>query len=206
MLIQTAKFAKSAASVKDSPTGNAPEYAFIGRSNVGKSSLINMLLQRNELARTSSTPGKTITMNYFMINEDWYIVDLPGYGYARRSKTLRSAWEKSLWQYLKSRENMVNLFLLIDSRVPPQESDLNFIEELAEAGIPFSIVYTKLDKLKVAEAEQNIKAFEAKLLETWEELPVSFQTSAVTKLGSVEMLKYINRLNKDWYQALQRKL
>ncbi len=206
MLIESAKFTISAASLKDCPKGDLPEYAFIGRSNVGKSSLINTLLQRNELARTSSTPGKTITMNYFLINEDWYVVDLPGYGYAKRSKTLRSAWEKSLWQYLKSRENLVNLFVLVDSRIPPQEKDLTFINELGEAGIPFSIVYTKLDKLKAIEAEENIKQFEAKLLENWEELPSSFQTSSVSKLGKEELLKFIVKHSKNWYQDLQRKL
>jgi GTP-binding protein len=206
MLIESAKFSLSAASLKDCPKGNLPEYAFIGRSNVGKSSLINTLLQRNELARTSSTPGKTITMNYFLINEDWYVVDLPGYGYAKRSKTLRSAWEKSLWQYLGSRENLVNLFVLIDSRIPPQESDLNFINQLGEAGIPFSIVYTKLDKLKPAEAESNITTFENALLENWEELPTSFRTSSVSKLGRDEMLKFILKHSKSWYQDLQRKL
>jgi GTP-binding protein len=206
MLIESAKFSLSAASLKDCPKGNLPEYAFIGRSNVGKSSLINTLLQRNELARTSSTPGKTITMNYFLINEDWYVVDLPGYGYAKRSKTLRSAWEKSLWQYLGSRENLVNLFVLIDSRIPPQESDLNFINQLGEAGIPFSIVFTKLDKLKPAEAETNIATFEAALLENWEELPTRFRTSSVSKLGRDEMLKFILKHSKSWYQDLQRKL
>lgn len=206
MLIESAKFSLSAASLKDCPKGNLPEYAFIGRSNVGKSSLINTLLQRNELARTSSTPGKTITMNYFLINEDWYVVDLPGYGYAKRSKTLRSAWEKSLWQYLGSRENLVNLFVLIDSRIPPQESDLNFINQLGEAGIPFSIVFTKLDKLKPAEAETNIATFEAALLENWEELPTRFRTSSVSKLGRDEMLKFIIKHSKSWYQDLQRKL
>jgi GTP-binding protein len=206
MLIESAKFTLSAASLKDCPKGDLPEYAFIGRSNVGKSSLINTLLQRNELARTSSTPGKTITMNYFLINEDWYIVDLPGYGYAKRSKTLRTSWEKSLWQYLNSRENLVNLFVLIDSRIPPQEKDLTFINQLGEAGIPFSIVFTKLDKLKAVEAEENIKKFEATLLENWEELPTIFQTSSVSKLGKEEMLKFIVKHSKSWYQDLQRKL
>lgn len=206
MLIESAKFTLSAASLKDCPKGDLPEFAFIGRSNVGKSSLINTLLQRNELARTSSTPGKTITMNYFLINEDWYIVDLPGYGYAKRSKTLRTSWEKSLWQYLNSRENLVNLFVLVDSRIPPQEKDLTFINQLGEAGIPFSIVFTKLDKLKAVEAEENIKKFEAALLENWEELPSIFQTSSVSKLGKEEMLKFIVKHSKSWYQDLQRKL
>lgn len=206
MIITSAKFAKSAASLKDCPKGELPEFAFIGRSNVGKSSLINMLLTKNELARTSSTPGKTITMNYFMVNEDWYVVDLPGYGYAKRSKSLRSAWENNLWQYLKARTNLVNLFVLIDSRIPPQEIDLNFIGELGENGIPFSIVFTKLDKLKIAEAEQNIEAFKSTLLESWEELPPLFLTSALNQTGKKEMLNYINKLSKEWFQELQRKM
>ena len=198
MDIKSAVFKTSAGALKDCPMQEIPEYAFIGRSNVGKSSLINMLVQKKELARTSNTPGKTITMNYFLINDEWNIVDLPGYGYARRSKTLRATWEINLLSYLQKREVLVNLFVLIDSRIEPQKSDLEFINLLGEKGIPFCIVFTKLDKVKPAESQANIDKFTAAMLESWEELPEVFKTSSLDKTGREELLKYITKMNKDF--------
>ncbi|MCF8253177.1 MAG: ribosome biogenesis GTP-binding protein YihA/YsxC [Bacteroidia bacterium] len=205
MDIISAAFKTSAASLKDCPKTELPEYAFIGRSNVGKSSLINMLLQRRELARTSGTPGKTITMNFFSVNEEWFVVDLPGYGYAKRSKDLRASWEKTLWNYLEKRDPLVNLFVLIDSRIEPQEKDLEFINQLGEKGIPFQIVFTKLDKLKNAEAEKNIAQFKETMLEAWEELPEIYVTSSLDKRGREEMLGAIQKMNKEFNKVLKLK-
>jgi GTP-binding protein len=205
MDISSAVYKTSSNSLKDCPKVDLPEYAFIGRSNVGKSSLINMLVQRKELARTSGTPGKTISMNFFCVNEQWNLVDLPGYGYARRSKDLRSSWEKTLWNYLEKRDYLVVLFVLIDSRIEPQEKDLDFINQLGEKGIPFKLVFTKLDKLKVTKAEENIEVFKAKLLESWEELPDIFLTSALDKRGRMELLKEIQKMNKDFLKILKQK-
>ncbi|MDZ4669095.1 MAG: ribosome biogenesis GTP-binding protein YihA/YsxC [bacterium] len=205
MDISSAVYKTSANSLKDCPKVELPEYAFIGRSNVGKSSLINMLVQRKELARTSGTPGKTISMNFFCVNEEWNLVDLPGYGYAKRSKDLRSSWEKTLWNYLEKRDNLVVLFALIDSRIEPQERDLDFVNLLGEKGIPFKLVFTKLDKLKQAKADENIELFKEKLLETWEELPPIFLTSALDKRGRTELLKDIQKMNKDYHKILKLK-
>ncbi|MBC7383320.1 MAG: YihA family ribosome biogenesis GTP-binding protein [Bacteroidia bacterium] len=205
MDIKSAIYKTSANALKDCPMQEIPEYAFIGRSNVGKSSLINMLVQKRELARTSNTPGKTISMNFFLINDEWNIVDLPGYGYARRSKTLRSTWEKTLLAYLQKREVLVCLFVLIDSRIEPQKSDLDFITFLGEKAIPFCIVFTKLDKIKPAEAETNIEQFCTKLLEDWEELPKIFKTSSLDRTGREELLKYITKLNKDFAKIQKQK-
>lgn len=202
MLIKSAAFKLSTNELKGCPVTDFPEYAFIGRSNVGKSSLINMLVNRNELARTSSNPGKTISMNYYLINQNWYLVDLPGYGYARRSKSLRNNWENTFMAYLNARINLVNVFVLIDSRVPPQQSDIEFINRLGEKEIPFSIVFTKLDKLKNQEAEENIGKFKQTLLQYWEELPVSFNTSSVSKTGRKELLNYIEECNKNFNLAV----
>ncbi|MCE2740039.1 MAG: ribosome biogenesis GTP-binding protein YihA/YsxC [Sphingobacteriales bacterium] len=205
MEISSAVYKTSANSLKDCPKTNIPEYAFIGRSNVGKSSLINMLVQRKELARTSGTPGKTISMNFFCVNEEWNLVDLPGYGYAKRSKDLRNSWEKTLWNYLEKRDYLVNLFTLVDTRIEPQEKDLNFINLLGEKGIPFSIVFTKLDKLKNAEAELNVSKFKEKLLETWEELPPIYLTSSLDKRGRIELLKDIQKMNKEFHKVMKLK-
>ncbi|MCG9879858.1 MAG: ribosome biogenesis GTP-binding protein YihA/YsxC [Bacteroidia bacterium] len=205
MEISSAVYKTSSNSLKDCPKVDLPEYAFIGRSNVGKSSLINMLVQRKELARTSGTPGKTISMNFYCVNEEWNLVDLPGYGYAKRSKDLRSSWEKTLWNYLEKRDHLVNLFTLIDTRIEPQENDLNFINQLGEKGIPFSIVFTKLDKLKNAEAERNVERFKEKLLENWEELPPIYLTSALDKRGRVELLKDIQKMNKAFQKVMKLK-
>jgi len=205
MEITSAVFKTSAASLKDCVKTDLPEYAFIGRSNVGKSSLINMLVQRKELARTSGKPGKTITMNYFLVNEEWHLVDLPGYGYAKRSKDLRASWEKTLWNYLEKRDYLVCLFALIDSRIEPQERDLDFINLLGEKGIPFNIVFTKLDKLKPAQADKNIQVFQEKLLESWEELPTIYLTSALDKTGRMEILKGIQKMNKEFLKVQKLK-
>ncbi|OYU94728.1 MAG: YihA family ribosome biogenesis GTP-binding protein [Bacteroidetes bacterium B1(2017)] len=206
MDITKAEYKTSANTLKDCPKTEFPEYAFIGRSNVGKSSLINMLVGRKELARTSGTPGKTISMNFYFVNNEWCLVDLPGYGYARRSKDLRASWEKTLWNYLEKRDHLVCLFTLIDSRIEPQEKDLDFINKLGETGIPFNIVFTKLDKLKAAEAEANIEAFKVKLLETWEELPVMYLTSALDKRGRPEILKGIQKMNKEFTKIQKLKV
>lgn len=202
MIIKTALFKLSASELKGCPKPSMPEYAFIGRSNVGKSSLINMLCNRNELARTSSNPGKTISMNYFLINDAWYLVDLPGYGYARRSKSLRNQWENTLTNYLNKRENLVNLFVLIDSRIPPQEVDITFINQIGEKGIPFSIVFTKTDKLKPEELESQTQLFKDTLLEYWEELPPIFNTSSLNKEGRDELLKFISKCNQTYHKSI----
>ncbi len=206
MDITSAEYKTSSNSLKDCPKTDFPEYAFIGRSNVGKSSLINMLVQRKELARTSGTPGKTISMNFFCVNNEWNLVDLPGYGYARRSKDLRASWEKTLWNYLEKRDFLVCLFVLVDSRIEPQEKDLEFINKLGEVGIPFHLVFTKLDKLKAAQAETNIENFKAKLLETWDELPTIFITSALDKRGREEVLKSIQKMNKEFHKVQKLKV
>jgi GTP-binding protein len=202
MIIKTAIFKLSSTDLKGCPKPTMPEYAFIGRSNVGKSSLINMLCNRKELAHTSSNPGKTISMNYFLINDAWYLVDLPGYGYARRSKSLRKQWENTLTNYLNKRENLVNLFVLIDSRIPPQAADVNFINQIGEKGIPFSIVFTKTDKLKPGELENKTQLFKDTLLEYWEELPPMFNTSSLNKKGRDDLLKFISKCNQTYHKSV----
>ncbi|TKG96485.1 YihA family ribosome biogenesis GTP-binding protein [Puteibacter caeruleilacunae] len=197
MEVKTAKFIVSNTDYKKCPAPTKPEYAFIGRSNVGKSSLINMLCNQKALAKTSSNPGKTQLINHFDINDEWYLVDLPGYGYAKVSKVQRAKWEKFIRTYLKNRENLYNVFVLIDSRIDPQKIDLEFMEWLGKNGIPFSIVFTKADKLRQNQLSRNIKAYRKKLLETWEELPVQFTTSSETELGKPELLSYIDSINKN---------
>ena len=176
------------------------EYAFIGRSNVGKSSLINMLTQRKQLAKTSATPGKTITINHFIINNNWYLVDLPGYGFAKRSQKERDLWSKMLKDYLRKRRNLICTFVLIDIRIKPQKIDLDFINQLGEDGIPFVIVFTKADKLSQRQADMNVAAYKNTLLETWEELPEIFVTSSESKTGREELLSFIEENNKLFYQ------
>lgn len=205
MKITTAEFIISNSQVDKCPKDFLPEYAFIGRSNVGKSSLINMLTNHKSLAKTSGRPGKTQLINHFLINKNWFLVDLPGYGYAKRSKDLRNSWEKTLWNYLEKRDHLVNLFSLIDTRIEPQEKDLLFINQLGEKGIPFSIVFTKLDKLKNAEAEVNVAKFKEKLLETWEELPPIYLTSSLDKRGRAELLKDIQKMNKEFHKVMKLK-
>ncbi len=197
MIINSAKFETSSPDVTKCPNSGMPkhEYAFIGRSNVGKSSLINMLTGRKGLAMTSATPGKTMLINYFLINDSWYIVDLPGYGYAKRSKADRDRLEKMIKGYIARREQMTNLFLLIDSRHKPQRIDLEFMEWLGENGVPFAIVFTKLDKLSSAAGKKAIASYCEQLREQWEELPPIFATSSEDTRGRQAVLDYIEQLN-----------
>lgn len=197
MEIKDAKFIISNTDVNKCPQDGRPEYAFIGRSNVGKSSLINMLANRNKLAMTSATPGKTLLMNHFLMNNEWYIVDLPGYGYAKRSKAMRGTFEKIITDYVLKRHSMTNLFVLIDSRLEPQKIDLQFIHWLGENGVPFSLIFTKADKQSKGRTNVNVEQFLNALKEEWEELPKYFISSAVAKTGREEILDYIESINKD---------
>lgn len=181
--------------LKMCPEPNKPEYAFIGRSNVGKSSLINMLVDHKKLAKVSSKPGKTKLINHFLINSEWYLADLPGYGYAKVSKGDKKQFFEIINEYILERENLVNLFVLIDSRHPPQKIDIEFMEWLGENGIPFSMVFTKIDKLTSNNLNKNIKFYNKKMLEYWEELPVSFTSSAVKGTGREQLLGYIESIN-----------
>lgn len=195
MEIKSAKFIISNTDIKKCPQDNLNEYAFIGRSNVGKSSLINMLTGKKSLAMTSSTPGKTMLINHFLINDAWYLVDLPGYGYAQRGKDSRNQLKKIIESYILNRESMVNLFLLIDSRHKPQKIDKEFMEWLGENGVPFSIVFTKLDKMSSSAAKRAIEIYCDELKEDWEELPPIFKSSSVDGRGRVDILNYIEQLN-----------
>lgn len=197
MDIKSAEFIISNTDYRKCPQDNKPEYAFIGRSNVGKSSLINMLTNRKGLAMTSSTPGKTMLINHFLINDAWYLVDLPGYGYARRGKENRDRLRRIIEDYVLDREQMTNLFVLVDSRHEPQQIDLEFMEWLGENGVPFSIVFTKADKQGPVRLRQNVEAYTRKLLETWEELPPVFVTSSEKGQGREELLAYIETINKS---------
>lgn len=197
MKINSAEFEISNSRADQCPKNNIPEYAFIGRSNVGKSSLINMLTQRKGLAMTSSTPGKTMLINHFRINDEWYLVDLPGYGYAKRSKKDQEKLQNIISFYVLEREQLTNLFVLIDSRLKPQKIDLEFIEWLGENGVPFSIIFTKADKNKKGELRKNVDTFLATLREQWEELPPHFITSSESRLGREELLNYIENINKS---------
>ena len=196
MEITSAEFVISNTDVKKCPAGIFPEYAFIGRSNVGKSSLINMLTSRKGLAMTSSTPGKTMLINHFLINKNWYLVDLPGYGYARRGQKGKDQI-RIIEDYILEREQMTNLFVLIDSRLEPQKIDLEFMEWLGENGIPFSIIFTKADKLKGGRLKMNINAYLRELGKQWEELPPHFVSSSEDRTGRMDILNYIENINKD---------
>lgn len=191
MNITKAEFETSSAKVQQCPKTELPEFAFIGRSNVGKSSLTNMLTQRKSLAKTSGSPGKTKLINHFKINDEWYLVDLPGYGYAKVSKTDRMSFMKMIYDYFEQRENMVNAFVLVDSRHEPQKSDLEFMFWLGQHNIPFSVVMTKIDKLNSSEFRKTKERYQKKMLETWETLPPFFYTSATGRLGKEEILNYI---------------
>ena len=198
MIIHDARFLMSNTQVELCPPPTLPEYAFIGRSNVGKSSLINMLMQRNALAKTSSTPGKTQVINHFLINESWYLVDLPGYGYAKVSKTARAEWGKMINAYLRRRENLTCVLVLLDSRHPPQAIDLDFMAQLGEEGVPFAMVFTKTDKQSASQTRTLIAKFLAKMSESWDELPRHFVTSAETAVGREGVLAFITDVNTRW--------
>ena len=197
MDIKKSEFCLSAPMVSMCPKDNKPEYAFIGRSNVGKSSLINMLTNNKKLAKTSATPGKTLLINHFIINNEWYLVDLPGYGYAKRSKKELGKLEQMISGYLLQREQLVNVFLLVDVRLEPQKIDLDFIQWLGDSSIPFAIVFTKADKLSAVKVSQQVEIYKKVLLETWEDLPPVFITSAEKRQGRDEVLDYIDRINKE---------
>lgn len=197
MEIKSATFEISNTDVTKCPQGNKPEYAFIGRSNVGKSSLINMLTGRKALALTSQKPGKTTLINHFLINGEWYLVDLPGYGFAQRAKSEREKIWSVINSYVQRREQLTNLFVLIDSRLEPQKIDLQFMEQLGEEEIPFSIIFTKADKLGKGKLTENIENYKNILLETWEELPPVFITSAEKRDGREDVLNYIEGINKN---------
>ena len=195
MIIKSATFVKSSPAVAQCSNTNTPEYAFIGRSNVGKSSLINTLTGIKGLALTGSTPGKTLLINHFLVNGEWHIVDLPGYGFAQRGKKQREELRRMIEGYILGREQLTNLFLLIDSRLEPQQIDLEFIEWLGENGVPFSIVFTKADKLTKTALNTNIENYKARLKEDWEQLPPIFITSSQTRDGREEILNYIEQIN-----------
>ncbi len=197
MDIKTAEFVISAPVVSMCPADTKPEYAFIGRSNVGKSSLINMLARNKKLAKTSATPGKTLLINHFIMNKEWYLVDLPGYGFAKRSKKEIEKLDRMIRSYILGREQLVNVFVLIDVRLEPQAIDLEFMNWLGISSIPFSIIFTKADKLTATKVRANVEAYEKKMLETWEEMPPHFVTSSEKALGREDVLDYIDQINRS---------
>jgi len=203
MEIRTAKYLISNPTVAGCPKPDKPEYAFIGRSNVGKSSLINMLMGQAKLAKTSVTPGKTQLINHFLINNLFYVVDLPGYGFAKVSKKQRAAWEKMIAAYLQTRENLVTVFILIDSRHAPQEIDLAFLRKLGGWGVPFSIVFTKADKSTQREVAKHVREFINAMKKEWEYIPAHFVTSAVKSLGKKGILMYIDELNEEYAENMK---
>lgn len=196
MEIKEARFIISNADVEKCPKPDRPEYAFIGRSNVGKSSLINKITNKKALAKISGSPGKTRLINHFLVDEEWYLVDLPGYGYAKVPVTERKKWERLIRNYILKRENLYCLFVLVDSRHEPQKADLEFMEWLGISGIPFAIVFTKIDKLKPEELEKNVTSYKAKMLEMWESMPDFFTTSSETGAGKTEILDFIEKVNR----------
>ena len=197
MKIKSAEFILSNSDVAKCPKEKYPEYAFIGRSNVGKSSLINMLMQKKSLAKTSGRPGKTQLINHFLINKNWFLVDLPGYGYARVSKSSKRVFQKFITDYFAKREQLILAFVLIDCRHEPQKVDLEFMQWMGENQIPFSIIFTKADKLKPNALLRNIEAYSQKMLETWEEMPKHFVTSSSHSTGREDLLKYIGEVNNQ---------
>jgi len=197
MDVKSAEFIISNTDFQKCPPGNLPEYAFIGRSNVGKSSLINMLCNRKDLAMTSSKPGKTLLINHFLINDNWHLVDLPGYGYATTGKKMRVQLKNIIDSYILYREQLTSVFLLIDSRHEPQQIDLDFMAWMGENGIPFAVVFTKTDKMSAVQSRESVKKYQQSLLETWEELPPIFITSSEKRVGRDELLIYIDDINKS---------
>jgi len=193
----TATFIKSSEILEQCPEHGKPEYAFIGRSNVGKSSLINMLMNNDKLSKVSSKPGKTKLINHFLVDNAWYLVDLPGYGFAKQSKSERERFVKTINRYIAQRKELTLLFVLIDSRLEPQKIDLEFIEMLGENGVPFALVFTKIDKISASEQSANVDRYKRLLLETWEELPEIFVTSSEKKVGGKEILAYIKGVNEQ---------
>ena len=198
MIIKDVEFVMSNSDVRKCPKPDRPEYAFIGRSNVGKSSLINMVMNKKGLAKTSSTPGKTQLVNHFSVNQSWYLVDLPGYGYAKVPKAQKVKFERMISDYILQRENLVCVFVLVDLRHAPQQIDLEFMEWLGVSSIPFTMVFTKLDKLKQSEIQPKLKKYRNKMLEKWDELPIQIITSAEKKNGRDELLDYIEGFNVDF--------
>ncbi|HOF45427.1 MAG TPA: ribosome biogenesis GTP-binding protein YihA/YsxC [Bacteroidales bacterium] len=201
MIIKSVEFLQSVVDWRKCPQDNLPEYAFIGRSNVGKSSLINMLTNHSSLAKTSSKPGKTQTINHFFVNKEWFLVDLPGYGYAKISKSMREKWEKMIRDFLLFRENLQLLFVLIDARLEPQKIDIDFINQLGEMGMPFALIFTKTDKVSASKVDKNVELFKEKLFETWEEFPPYFLSSAITKKGREDILNQIKEVNESFFNA-----
>lgn len=197
MLIKTAEFVMSNSEVAKCPKDTLPEYAFIGRSNVGKSSLINMLTNHKNLAKTSGRPGKTQLINHFLINKNWFLVDLPGYGYAKVSKTAKKKFQKFITDYFEKRQQLINAFVLVDIRHEPQKIDLEFMEYMGQKGIPFAIIFTKADKLKPKVIERNVNAYTEELLKTWEETPTYFITSSTSAVGRDEVLQNIDETNQE---------
>ncbi|MBE0642351.1 MAG: YihA family ribosome biogenesis GTP-binding protein [Bacteroidales bacterium] len=198
MDIRKAEYIKSSAKLDQCPEPTLPEYAFIGRSNVGKSSLINMLTGKKGLAKTSGTPGKTQIISHFLINDEWYLVDLPGYGYARRSKAARGSWESMVRSYLTGRTSLVQVFLLLDARLDPQDLDLRFMEWMARSGIPFILIFTKSDKLGRMRLQEQIKIYKEELMQSWDSLPPAIISSATERQGKDEILAFIEESNADW--------
>lgn len=195
MLVKQAEFVISNTDIKKCPTEDKPEYAFIGRSNVGKSSLINMLTDKKSLAKTSGKPGKTQLINHFLINKSWYLVDLPGYGYASVSKQTRFEFSKFIKKYLLERKNLMCLFVLIDSRLSPQQIDIDFMQWLGENSIPFVMCFTKQDKLSKTQSDKNLRNYQSEMLKKWEEIPQFFLSSSTTKTGKEELLSFIEKTN-----------
>lgn len=204
MKITSATFVTSSPNLRQCPHHDGPEYAFIGRSNVGKSSLINMLVGRKNLARISGTPGKTQLINHFIINEQWYLVDLPGYGFARVSKAIRQRWIGIIHNFLGGRKNLVSTFILVDVRIEPQASDLELMGWMGESGLPFTIVFTKMDKLSKSRNEKNVQVYKKRLLEDWMELPPVFFSSVRDSSGRQEILDYIDEQNKLYFAHAQK--
>jgi len=200
MKISSAEFVMSNSDVAKCPKSNIPEYAFIGRSNVGKSSLINMLTRRKSLAKTSGRPGKTQLINHFIINAHWHLVDLPGYGYARVSKSAKKTFQKFITDYFQNREQLISAFVLIDIRHTPQPIDLEFMQWMGEKQIPFSIIFTKADKLKPLAIERHVEDYKSILLESWEDMPNYFVTSSTKNIGKDDVLNYIGQINEDMEQ------